>query len=324
MFSLLVASASLAASALAYTPAYSNATASERNSTFLAGWRSEQGQGTLNQGVTLLSNGTDTQLNSTYYGIVVYFNETSAVNQTSTPVPWIAFVSCDSNPSTEATLSLPFTVNGTIAANSTLEGSNQTISTLNLTDSTFNATDLSGNSTSRTINGVNETYLPDVFSLAAGLGASSVLLYSEQAESCQLNYTANQIFNNSIPIFSSPSREVTNQILSSQFGNIASDHRYFNSTLLTSSASNLSSIIANPSNTSIPTQFLIGRLTASFDKNDSSNGVVATIGRAPTSTRTAQGTTQTGGDQAPSSGAEGRYTVGVGALMVAGLMTLFL
>jgi hypothetical protein len=45
--SLLLATAGFAASAVAYTPAYSNATASEKNSTLLAGWRSDQGQGTL-------------------------------------------------------------------------------------------------------------------------------------------------------------------------------------------------------------------------------------------------------------------------------------
>lgn len=43
----LLAAVSLAASAAAYTPAYSNSTASEKNSTLLAGWRSDQGQGTL-------------------------------------------------------------------------------------------------------------------------------------------------------------------------------------------------------------------------------------------------------------------------------------
>lgn len=320
-------------SALAYTPAYSNATVSEKNSTFLAGWRSDQGQGTLNQGVTLLSNGTGTNNGSTYYGVVVYFNESSAVNQTSTPVPWIAFVSCDSNPSTQATLDLPFTANGTIAANSTLDGMNSTVisnSTDSLTNSTLsglNATDSSAALNTTTINGVNSTYLPDVFNLAAELGASSILLYSEQAESCQVNFTANEMFNNSIPIFGSPSRDVTNQILSSQFANIAEDHRYFNSSLLTSSASNLSTIISNPTNNTLPTQFLIGRLTASFDKNDSSNGVVATIGRAPTSTKTAQGSAQTGGNTGSNSTSDAQRAMNpiitaIVPLILAGLVTL--
>ncbi|GAA5997661.1 hypothetical protein JCM5350_007435 [Sporobolomyces pararoseus] len=325
--SLLLATAGLAASAVAYTPAYSNTTASEKNSTFLAGWRSDQGQGTLNQGVTLLSNGTGTTNGSTYYGVVVYFNETSALNQSSTPVPWIAFVSCDpDNPSTQATLALPFDTNGTVATNSTLENNNSTMTnSTDLTNSTMsgmNSTDSTTMNTTTTINGVNSTYLPDVFSLAAQLGASSVLLYSQQSESCQLNFTANAMFNNTIPIFSSPSRDVTDRILSSQFANIDESYRYFNSSLISSSASNLTSIISSPNNNTLPTRFLIGRLTAAYDKNDSSNGVVATIGRAPTSTRTSQGSAQTGGsDPAPSSGAE-RIFGSTLALLAAGLVVI--
>ncbi|GAA5961489.1 hypothetical protein JCM3765_003604 [Sporobolomyces pararoseus] len=322
--SLLLATVGLAASTVAYTPAYSNSTASDKNSTFLAGWRSDQGQGTLNQGVTLLSNGTNTTNGSTYYGVVVYFNETSALNQSSTPVPWIAFVSCDSNnPSTRATLDLPFDTNGTIATNSTT-GNNSTMSnSTDLTNSTMsgmNSTD--STNTTTTINGVNSTYLPDVFNLAAELGASSILLYSQQAESCQLNFTANAMFNNTIPIFSSPSRDVTDQILSSQFANIDEPYRYFNSSLISSSASNLTSIISNPTNNTLPTRFLIGRLTAAYNKNDSSNGVVATIGRAPTSTRTAQGSAQTGGpDPTPSSGAE-RIVASILVLLAAGISVI--
>ncbi|GAA6020649.1 hypothetical protein JCM11491_001133 [Sporobolomyces phaffii] len=328
---VLLATAGLAATAAAYTPAYSNGTASEKNSSLLAGWRSDQGQGTLNQGVTLLSNGTSTEQNSSYYGVVVYFNETTAENQTATSVPWIAFVSCDSNPSTQATLTLPFTANGTIATNSTLDGNSTTLA--NSTDSTnstvsgttaANSTDSSSASNS-TINGVNSTYLPDVFTLAAGLGASSVFLYSEQAQSCQLNFTADASFNRSIPIFSSPSQEVTNQILSSQFANIDPKYRYFNSSLITSAASNLTAVIADSQNSSIPTEFVIGRLTASFNKNDSSNGVVATIGRAPTSTRTAQGSAQTSNNSSnnpPSSAAARTATTTSGLALLGSLLVV--
>ncbi|GAA5883787.1 hypothetical protein JCM16303_002371 [Sporobolomyces ruberrimus] len=332
---LLATVAGLATTVTAFTPAYTNSTESEKNSTFFAGWRTDQGQGTLNQGVTLLSNGTNTEANSTYYGVVVYFNETLAVNQTSTPVPFIAFVSCDSNPSTQATLQLPLDANGTVAMNSTLDGTNSTISGLtNSTDSMSNST-ISGTGTNSTstnsttmINGVNSTYFSDIFNLAAEMGASSVLLYSEQAESCQINSTANAAFNGTIPIFTSPSRQITNLILSSQFANIDEQHRYFNSTLLTASASNLSSIITSGLAGTQPTEYLVGRLTASYNKNDSSNGVVATIGRAPSSTRTAEGSSRTTnpgqGGSNPSSGAESSYArIGaVVTLLVAGIATL--
>lgn len=120
----------------------------------------------------------------------MYFNETLATNQTSTPVPWIAFVSCDSNPSTDATTSLPFSTNGTIATNSTLDGADNNSTLANSTESSMTNSTLSGSNSTEststnattTINGVNATYLPDLFSLAAQLGASSVFLYSEQAE----------------------------------------------------------------------------------------------------------------------------------------------
>lgn len=311
----LLTVAGLAASAVAFTPALTS-TSSEKNSTFLSGWITDEGRGTLNQGVTLLSNGTDTQINSTYYGVVVYFNETLATNQTRSPIPFIAFVSCDSNPSTQATLTLPFESNGTIASNSTLTNSTMTGNSTDLTNSTISGVNGTMGMNSSMVNG-NSTYMSNVFDLAAQMGASSVFLYSEQAESCQLNYTADAAFNHSIPIFTSPTLEISNQIRTSQFDNINPEHRYFNSTMISAAAANLTSIIQSGGSNGIPTQFLIGRLTASFNQSDSNSGVVATIGRAPSSTRTAEGNSQptnpsTGG---PSSGAVRTSVGGVAALM---------
>ena len=87
--------------------------------------------------------------------------------------------------------------------------------------------------------------------------------------------------------------------------------------MISAAAANLTSIIQSGGSNGIPTQFLIGRLTASFNQSDSNSGVVATIGRAPSSTRTAEGNSQptnpsTGG---PSSGAVRTSVGGVAALM---------
>lgn len=308
-----------------------------------------------------------------FQGVVVYFNETSTLNQSSTPVPWIAFVSCDpDNPSTQATLALPFDTNGTVATNSTLENNNSTMTnSTDLTNSTMsemNSTDSTTTNTTTTINGVNSTYLPDVFSLAAQLGASSVLLYSQQSEvsfpflsldrltqvltipsslsvvSTQLYRKRNVQQHDSDFLFSLSRRDRSNPVFSIRVShsrnsstrsllhnwntnplpdsNIDESYRYFNSSLISSSASNLTSIISSPNNNTLPTRFLIGRLTAAYNKNDSSNGVVATIGRAPTSTRTSQGSAQTGGsDPAPSSGAE-RIFGSTLALLAAGLVVI--
>ncbi|GAA5944254.1 uncharacterized protein JCM15063_006582 [Sporobolomyces koalae] len=320
----------LVALATAYTPAYPNDATSDKNSTLLSGWRTDQGQGTLNQGVTLLANGTSTSPNSSYHGVIVYFNETLAENQTSTAVPFIAFISCDSNPSTQSTLALPFTANGTIATNSTLE-SNSTSGALNSTNvnSSSNST-LAGNNstetrgTNSTLNGVNSTYLPNVFNLAAEMGASSVLLYSEQANSCQLNLTADATFNNSLPIFTSSSLDTTKAILTSQFGNVEARYRIFNSTLISDAAENLTQIIATGGKTDLPTWFLVGRLTAAYNRSDDGSGVVATIGRAPSSTRAAEGSAPTNQPSTPSSDADratGRYAI-IASLIAAGLAVL--
>lgn len=89
------------------------------------------------------------------------------------------------------------------------------------------------------------------------------------------------------------------------YSNINSEHRYFNSTMISAAAANLSSIISSGGSNGIPTQFLIGRLTASYNQSDSNSGVVATIGRAPSSIRTADGSAQTTNPSTggPSSGA---------------------
>ncbi|GAA5960177.1 hypothetical protein JCM21900_000429 [Sporobolomyces salmonicolor] len=307
-----------ATTALAFTPSFSSSEQGTFNSTIQAGWRTDSGTGTLNQALTLLSNGTGTTPNSSYYGVVVYFNETLAVNQTKTAVPFIAFVSCDSNPSTRATFNLTSTRDNSTMANATVSAINSTMSS--------NST-LAGNATvalnSTTI--VNSTFAPDLFSLAASLGASSVLLYSERNQSCALNLTALSDFNNTIPIFTSPSSQVTNLMISSQFGNVDSEHQVFNSTLIDTAAANLTAILASNGTNGLPTEFLIATISASY-KNDSASGVVATIGRAPTPTssaRVATGTSRSASTQ--SSGAEQRSWSGpasLGTLVAAAFITL--
>lgn len=100
--------------------------------------------------------------------------------------------------------------------------------------------------------------------------------------------------------------------------NIAQTHRYFNSTLLTASAGNLSSILAD-ANSGSPasavattvTDFLLARIEPTYDPSDSDNGIVATIGRAPP---TASATSSSGrpaatGD-APQNNGQGSTTSG--------------
>ncbi|GAA6060835.1 hypothetical protein JCM10212_005253 [Sporobolomyces blumeae] len=301
---VVTAAAALASSVAAYTPAVTNSSRQQVNATLQSRWRTDSGSGILNDGVTLLANGTDTGSNSTYYGVFVYFNETLAANQTASPVPFVAFVSCDSNPSTQATLETPFLSNGSIATNATVvEGGNSTMSS-NATDMTNSTMSGTMNSTdannSTTTSSVNSTLLPNVFNLAAEMGATSVFLYSETAQSCSLNYSALGDYNHTIPVFASPSSTFTNNLITSQFDNIDEAHRVFNSTLIQSASSNLSSIIASGGTNGIPTSFLLGVITARY-LNDSSSGVVATIGRAPSASRTATGTQNTA-SAAPSQG----------------------
>ena len=100
--------------------------------------------------------------------------------------------------------------------------------------------------------------------------------------------------------------------------NIAQTHRYFNSTLLTASAGNLSSILADANNGSpasavatAVTDFLLARIEPTYDPSDSNNGIVATIGRAPpTASATSSGRPAATGDASQNNGQGGSTTSG--------------
>ncbi|GAA5882450.1 hypothetical protein JCM3774_001124 [Rhodotorula dairenensis] len=254
-------------------PAYANSTQSALNATIQAVWSTDSARGTLTQGLTTLRD----ERNETIYGVMLQFNETTAnLNYSSTAIPWIAYVSCDS---AVQTATVPSALNATaIPANGT-SGENRTAPAFNLLQQ------------------------------AQDLGAAAVLLFSSQAQSCTLNATlfsgnasmtanatsqglaanATSQANLTVPIFSTGSKQVAD-IISQQFGNVPESHRYFNSTLLTASVGNLSSILSSATNGSpeaavatAVTNFLLGQIVPSYDPTDSSNGVVATIGRAPSS-----------------------------------------
>ncbi|GAA5961942.1 hypothetical protein JCM8115_001619 [Rhodotorula mucilaginosa] len=280
-------------------PAFANSTESALNATIQAVWSTDTARGTLTQGLTSLRD----ERNQTIYGVVVQFNETSAnLNYSSTSIPWIAYVSCDSAVQT-ATVPVVNNANANVTSTNATAAGNQTAMS------------------------------NDLLQQAQDLGAVAVLLYSSQAQSCTLNATllsgnasasaANGTsatsMNMTLPIFSTASQQVAN-IISEQFGNIAQTHRYFNSTLLTASAGNLSSILADANNGSpasavatTATDFLLARIEPTYDPTDSDNGIVATIGRAPpTASATSSGRPAATGDASQNNG-QGSTTSGAGA-----------
>ncbi|GAA5986037.1 hypothetical protein JCM10908_006380 [Rhodotorula pacifica] len=287
-------------------PAYANSTQSALNATIQAVWSTDTARGTLTQGLTSLRD----ERNQTIYGVVLQFNETTATSDySSTPIPWIAYISCDS-----------------------------AVQTANVPASNITATSTANSTTSA--NGTAPT-MYNLLQQAQDLGATAVLLYSSQAQSCSLSATlfsgnvssaANGTSSNSqaaanltVPIFSTASQQVAN-IISQQFSNIPQTHRYFNSTLLTASAGNLSSILTSATSgtpeqavASAVTDFLLARIRPTYDSSDSSNGVVATIGHASsTASATASGSGSSGtssrpaatGDAAQNSGSGGGSTSG--------------
>ncbi|GAA5973470.1 hypothetical protein JCM11641_006479 [Rhodosporidiobolus odoratus] len=329
-------SASIAGETVLTVPAYGTEGQGMLNATVTAGWSTQSGMGTLTQGFTLLQNSTTTAQNGTIYGLVLEFNSSIALADTNaTRVPWLAYISCDT----------PIT---TVPANS----SSTTSSSAGLTSSTASAS-ADGSAVNGT-SGSNQTQTEtlSLIDLAAGLGARGIILYSDLKQSCVLNYTslANSTSNTtSLPIFTSPSTEI-HDYLHSSFNNILPAYAFYNSTLLTQSLSNLSSIVSAASNGSsssssngvsgtltTPTNYLVARIEPYYERNSSSNGVVATIGRAsPTGEQpSATGSvgSQNGGD---SSGAAagfgrkqgGRSTLGLvvtgvfGGAVVAGLGVL--
>ncbi|BGP26536.1 epiglycanin [Rhodotorula toruloides] len=263
-------------------PAFAAGTSSTMNSTIQTGWSTDNARGTMKEGLTLLQNSSGTAENRTVYGVLLYFNETTAnQNFTSTQIPWIAYISCD-----EAIQNYTMPVTSSSAAPT-------------------NGTASAGRDPTQTVN---------VLQQAEQLGAKGIVLYSTREQSCMLNYTmfagnvsatnatltnsttanstlANSTMtanvnsmsfvNGSIPIFSSTSQRVA-QIIISQFSNIDPNHRYFNSSALSAATANLTAVL--PSNGSvnlnIPTNYVLAQIVPSYSANDSSNGVVATLSRA--------------------------------------------
>ncbi|BGP18415.1 hypothetical protein JCM10213_001662 [Rhodosporidiobolus nylandii] len=309
-------SAAPAVETVVSTPAYNTAQEGQLNATVTAGWSTDSGMGTLTQGFTLLHNSTTTENNGTVYGLVLGFNATIALSNetTASNVPWLAYISCDQT---------------TVTVNSTASNSSSLFSASASATSAATASAASASASAASNGTADEPQVAtlSLIDMAAELGAKGVILYSDTAQSCSLNYTS---FTNSttnattLPIFTSPSLEIHN-ILHAQFDNVPLAYTYYNSTLLSESLANLSTIISSASNTTLqsassgsglgplltsPTYYLLARIVPYYTTNSSSNGVVATIGRAtPTSTGSRPGATGNvgGGDNSgDSSGATPR------------------
>ncbi|BGP34135.1 hypothetical protein JCM10296v2_005950 [Rhodotorula toruloides] len=316
-------------------PAFATGSSSTMNSTIQTGWSTDDARGTMKEGLTLLQNSTGTAENRTIYGVLLYFNETTAnQNFTSTQIPWIAYISCDDamqNHTVPANSSTPAATNGTASA------------------------------------GGNSTQTVNVLQQAESLGAKGVVLYSTREQSCMLNYTmlagnmsatnatltnstmtnstmanstmaaggnSTSFINGSIPIFSATSQRVA-QIIISQFSNVDPNHRYFNSSALSAATANLTAVI--PTNGSVnlnaPTNFVLAQIVPSYSANDSSNGVVATLSRAQpaptdlTTSRSASGSapsqSATGGPSsgvAKRDGGRSKVSLSVTGFLVGGLL----
>ncbi|BGP42111.1 hypothetical protein JCM10449v2_006113 [Rhodotorula kratochvilovae] len=260
--------------------AQANATETPFNGTMQSVWSTESSRGTLAQGLTLLQNSSGTAANQSVFGVFLYYDEETALRNANasatTEIPWIAYISCD-----EPTQSVSVPADEAI---SLAEAFGDAVEVVPVNGTASNGTQgmqLQGNVTA------------GLFAQAEAQGASGVLLYSTTQQSCSLNYTIlGNSTNTSLPIFSTPSRNVANLVIS-QFQNVAEDHRTFNASLLNAATGNLSAIIgANAGSNltsfvlSTPSNFILARLVPSYAENDSSNGVVATIGRAPTKSAT--------------------------------------
>ncbi|BGP57045.1 hypothetical protein JCM8202v2_004683 [Rhodotorula sphaerocarpa] len=243
-------------------PAYPVSYQQELNATIEAVWSTGEARGVAKQGLSTLLN-VDS---STDYGVVLRFNETTAnQNYTSTIIPWIAYISCDS---AYQDYTLPaYEYTGSTTSSSSSSGGDQTVSV-------------------------------DVLQQAQSLGAKAIVLYSTKQSSCHLNDTA--LYGNSsdgisasdltVPIFTTATQQ-TAQIILNQFDNVEQKRVFYNSTLLFDSIGNLTSALSaatggNVANAidSIITYYVVARITPSYDKGELGNGVVATIAHAPSST----------------------------------------
>ncbi|GAA5934985.1 hypothetical protein JCM3775_004668 [Rhodotorula graminis] len=264
--------------------AQANSSQIPTNATLQGVWSVDESRGTLTQGMALLQNSTATAQNQSVLGVFLRYNESTALanansSTTTTSLPWIALISCDS-PTTQS-LELPAdTANSTLAS----FGNATTAVPVNGTDS--------ANGTTTGSSPAQANFTASVFGQAEEQGARAIVLYSVQQQSCSLNYTALNMTNTSLPIWTTPSQNVAQTVVS-QFNNIASDHRYFNASLLNASAGNLSSLLEANQNANATTlrlssasYFVLARLAPFYNPNESNNGVVATIGRNPTATAT--------------------------------------
>lgn len=141
-------------------------------------------------------------------------------------------------------------------------------------------------------------------------------------QTCALNMTAfNSTDNSSLPIFTVPSKHVTD-LINGQFAcvacspssrclltfanaqtcrSLAEPNRYFNTTLFNNATADLAQIIADQANLnsssnfvlSSTTNYVLARIAPRYQANDSNNGVVATIGRATPTSASATGSVGT-------------------------------
>ncbi|TNY21149.1 hypothetical protein DMC30DRAFT_436740 [Rhodotorula diobovata] len=292
------------------------------NATMQGVWSTEYSKGTLTQGMALLQNSTATAQNQSVLGVFLRYNESTALSNANasatTSIPWIALISCDS-PTQSGELSAD-------SANSTLAAFGNATTAVPVS-----GTDSANSTSSSTTTQAN--YTANAFAQAEAQGAQAVLLYSLQQQSCSLNSTALNGTTSSLPIWTTPTQNIAQTVVN-QFNNIPSENRYFNASLLNAATGNLTSLIeanqdANASTLRLSSAsfFVLARLTPSYDPTDSNNGVVATIGRAPSSVPS-QTASATGSVAAPSStggaGGEGNgggsSAAGRGREVVTGLL----
>ncbi|GAA5856925.1 hypothetical protein JCM8547_008468 [Rhodosporidiobolus lusitaniae] len=280
-------------------PAYGTSSEGETNATLQAVWSTETGRGTMRQGLTLLQNSTGTAQNESVYGVFLQFNSSLAISNesTTTQIPWIAYISCDSS---LETVTVSSSSNSTSASATSAATSSAAIAS---SSAVVNGT--------AAMNGTAGVMQVELMNRAEELGARAIVLYSESQQSCVLNRTAfnpttsanssNSTVSTSqntttLPIFSTSSPLTS--IISQQFSNLPLAYTYFNSTLLTASTGNLTALLSSVAgNTSSsdgvdvsgvtltsPSDYLLAQLVPSYAESASDNGIVATIGHAsPTS-----------------------------------------
>ncbi|KAI5475134.1 hypothetical protein MNV49_001908 [Pseudohyphozyma bogoriensis] len=261
-----------------------------QTATLQAAWQVNGGSGVIGGDLSLLENGDGTAFTATNgsssLGVLLFFNESTAANETSTPVPFLALVSCDANYSSPA--SVASTNASAVSGNSTMLG-NSTVSAGNGT-MLSNGTITYGNGTTS----VNTTVV-DIFTLAAARGAVAAILYSNKSEVCVLNEAyLNGNYTKPLPIYAPSSASFQSAIISS-LDAIGPNTTIFNSTTLNST---YLTILANRTS-ALSSGYVLTNLTLvnPNSTNSSSGGgsgpTYATVGPAPTSTAIV--TTSSGG-----------------------------